>query len=124
MKRKNKGFTLIELVIVIAILAILVAIAIPRFGKSNLSAQATAHNVNVREVKNAAIMYMTDKQREKITAISMADLKDYFDNEFPKPAKSMGENFEVSVDTSGNIKVTPGIVEVVGNEIKLVEGQK
>lgn len=35
--KKKKGFTLIELIIVIAILALLIAIAIPRYQRSNLT---------------------------------------------------------------------------------------
>lgn len=41
-KRKRKGFTLIELIIVIAIIAILVAVAIPKFSEIRKNANASA----------------------------------------------------------------------------------
>ena len=48
-KRKNRGFTLIELVVVIAILAILAAFALPRFAQ--LSEQA--HQSSIRATGGA-----------------------------------------------------------------------
>lgn len=48
MRNKSKGFTLIELIIVIAIIAILAAIALPRFGevKKNATINADIANAN------------------------------------------------------------------------------
>lgn len=110
--KKKKGFTLIELIIVIAILALLIAIAIPRYQRSNLSAQATAHNANVRVIKNAAILYSMDKPTEG--TIKLDDLKPYLESgEVPKPAKALGEDASFTVKVQdGNIIVEPGMVKV------------
>lgn len=49
LKRKNKkGFTLMEMLIVVGIIAILVAIAIPTFGGAQKKAKYTADVANVR----------------------------------------------------------------------------
>ena len=47
---KNKGFTLIEMLIVIAIIAILVAVVIPVVGNSTAKAKAATDAANLRAV--------------------------------------------------------------------------
>ncbi|EFI42365.1 MULTISPECIES: competence type IV pilus major pilin ComGC [Peptoniphilus] len=116
--KKLKGFTLVELVVVIAIILILVSIAVPKYEKSNLSAQAAAHNVNVKEIKNAAILYLIEHPNEK--NVTIEKLSDYFENGIPKPAKALNqENFQISVDDNSNITVTPGTVKVNGKNLEV-----
>jgi len=48
MRKNSKGFTLIEMLIVIAIIAILVAIAIPTFSGALTKAKEAADEANIR----------------------------------------------------------------------------
>jgi len=61
MKKLNKkGFTLIELMIVIAIIAILAAILVPNFVKARAQGQLTACKSNLKNIGTACEMYAAD----------------------------------------------------------------
>lgn len=59
-KKNRKGFTLVELVIVVAILGILSSIAVPRFNISKDKAKWSAHLTNIRVIEGAIAMYEVD----------------------------------------------------------------
>ena len=54
---RPKAFTLIELLIVIAVLALLLAILIPSLRKSRRSAQKVVCNSNLKQIGVAANLY-------------------------------------------------------------------
>ena len=68
MKKNNKGFTLAELLIVVAIIAVLVAIAIPVFTSQLEKSREATDLANIRSAYASAIVkYLDDGKDQSIT---------------------------------------------------------
>lgn len=115
-KQTKKGFTLVELIVVIAVLGILAAIAVPRLGKFRADALVKAHNANVKTLENAAAMYIAEKGNPD--AQETVDSKNKNFDEYlqkwptvPKGLKNVTEKeYTVKIAADGKITVTPELI--------------
>ena len=58
--KRSEGFTLIELMIVVAIIGILAAIAIPNFLRFQLKARSSEGKVNIAAIRTAEVAYNSE----------------------------------------------------------------
>src|SRR5262249_21930103 len=61
-KRKPGGFTLVELLVVIGIIAVLIAVLLPVLGKARAAANRTACLSNIKQLYTGILMYCNDNK--------------------------------------------------------------
>lgn len=81
LKKQRKGFSLIELVIVVAIIGILALMILPQFGTVTEDAKKKTWNSNCQAVVTAIAMYEAGHNGEMPT--STADFAAYISGGFP-----------------------------------------
>ncbi len=104
-KRNKKGFTLIELVVVIAILGILVAIAVPRLTTARANAAVNADLASARAIASAVAIYEADTG---LANPALADLVPDYLNSIPNSAETNAAATIAYDAVTGQLTVTVG----------------
>ena len=74
---KKSGFTLVEIMIVVAIIGLLAAIAIPNFVKARTTSQANACINNLRQIDGAKQQWALEQKQSATTAPGSTELQPY-----------------------------------------------
>ena len=122
--KNKKGFTMIELIVVIAILGILSVLTVTSFDSVRTKAIEAAFDMEVRTLKNAAMLFIEDypntattwssfagQKADKSLDIESKNIHDtwnlYLDAYPQDPTRGKGSTFMVEITEDGEINISP-----------------
>lgn len=134
--RNRGGFTLVEIMIVVAIIALLAAIAVPNFMRARKRSQATRIISDLKLIDEALDMYFMERDKPRMSFVLFDDVKPYFKQGtrlYNMPERDFTGNYIFS-DATEDLRIRVGISTDTFNNLSdvapvdfwspyLVEGQ-
>lgn len=102
-KSRKGGFTLVELMVVVAVIAILAAIAMPQFLSAADRARNAKETADIQIIKNATQLYMIDKNVDTPPTVENLYKEGYL-TEHVKTAKDKEYTITYEVVNGGSAK--------------------
>lgn len=102
-KSRKGGFTLVELMVVVAVIAILAAIAMPQFLSAADKARNAKETADIQIIKNATQLYMIDKNVDTPPTVENLYKEGYL-TEHVKTAKGKEYTITYEVVSGGTSK--------------------
>ena len=120
---RRGGFTLVEIMIVVAIIALLAAIAVPNFLRARKRSQATRVLEDLRMIDSAIDQYAIETNKKTNAAVSWADVQLYLKKGsalYNSGGKDLfGQNFgTLAVDNLPNV---PPITKIALSDVAPAE---
>ena len=110
--RREGGFTLVEIMIVVAIIGLLATIAIPNFVKARTTAQMNACINNLRQIDGAVQTWALETKQNDNAQVEYSQISGYMKNQVVCP--SGGHTFSDSYQL-GTVQDKP-ICKIKGND--------
>jgi len=94
--RPQSAFTLVEIMIVVAIIGLLAAVAIPNFLKSRTTAQKNTCIANLRSIDGAVQRWAVENKMDSSTPVTFSDILDYLKGS-QKPVCPMSGTYTLTI---------------------------